>query len=156
TAMIARATALPSELQPTSTEVMVLPSGRMAAVPKCAPVFLPWNGAPVPTYGGKQLLNVDGDACFAELAILRALQRHGWEGAWIDNFGRKMRVDLPSVGGTRELTASIAALLASIGKETGVSSGCWDVVCSKANDVLFCEAKRHKKDRLRKSQLAFL
>ena len=74
---------LPNILQPTSNEVIRLPSGEALTVPKCTPRFQPWEGPPVAdTYNGKQVLDVEGRPAFAELAILWVLLETGWDGVW--------------------------------------------------------------------------
>src|SRR6516162_9832511 len=71
---------LPVDLQPVETVDVPLPSGSSAALPVCHPTFRRWSGAPVFDYGGKPLLDCDGEACFAELVILRlfAQERMAW------------------------------------------------------------------------------
>jgi hypothetical protein len=51
-------------------------------------LFSPWTGAPLNfDFGGKPALNYNQEACFAELAILRTLLKHGWSGVWVSAFG---------------------------------------------------------------------
>jgi|SRR6516225_4681432 len=78
---------LPVDLQPVETVDVPLPSGSSAALPVCHPTFRRWSGAPVFDYGGKPLLDCDGEACFAELVILRLLLKSGWHGVWVEAFG---------------------------------------------------------------------
>jgi hypothetical protein len=36
-------------------------------------------------YGGKPIIDVDGQPLYAELAVLRILNREGWAGVWADS-----------------------------------------------------------------------
>lgn len=57
----------------------------------CNP-FTQWRGAPVEkTYGRKAILDFNGLAAFAQLAILRTLENEGWQGAWVDCIRRVYR-----------------------------------------------------------------
>ncbi len=65
-----------------------LPSGGMATLPLCRPVFPMWNGAPIAfAYGKKPVLEHEGEPCFAELKILRSFTEVGWEGVWVGTYG---------------------------------------------------------------------
>jgi hypothetical protein len=80
----------PQELVPTEYEEIRLLTEQVVSIPKTRPVFEPWRGEPLKdTYGGKQVIDSNGEPVFAELAILRLLQVEGWEGAWIDTFRKK-------------------------------------------------------------------
>jgi hypothetical protein len=88
---------LPNPLRPTNFIPTKLPSGKSLNLPHCYPIFPAWTK---PTeaflFGGKQLLNYRGVPVFAELYVLRLLQEHGWEGAWISSFGgRRCMRDMP-------------------------------------------------------------
>jgi hypothetical protein len=73
-----------------------LPSGDSVSVPRCHCLFRLWQGKPIQdTYGGKAILEFDGEPVFAELAILGTLQRAGWDGVWVDTYRRKFRRSLP-------------------------------------------------------------
>jgi hypothetical protein len=57
----------PALLTPTTTERVLLPSGREVALPKTTPRFPKWTGEfPWSTYGGKPILDLHG-----EIVILR-------------------------------------------------------------------------------------
>jgi hypothetical protein len=148
---------LPPSLHPTTTEVIELPSGRALAVPKCTPRFQRWEGPPVlDTYNGKQVLDVDGKPAFAELAILMALRETGWDGVWIDTYGRAYRTGYWDVPPLPSLPKRAAELLATIHGRTGSRDGAWDVFCWMPESILFAESKRSKKDSIRDSQRAWL
>ena len=71
---------------------MKIASGKTVHVPKCITTFDPWLGKPVKkTYGGKALLALNGKPLFAELVVLRMLEKDGWRG-----LGRFLRPEIPS------------------------------------------------------------
>lgn len=52
----------PALLTPTTTERVLLPSGREVALPKTTPRFPKWTGEfPWSTYGGKPILDLHGE-----------------------------------------------------------------------------------------------
>ena len=69
-----------------------LPSGQEVLVPVWTIRFPPasppklFAGVLPETYARKPLVDVDGDALFGELAVLRWLQKDGWNGVWVDTF----------------------------------------------------------------------
>ena len=143
---------LPPPLRPTSSETVLLPSGRKLEIAKCSPTFFPWTGNPFFTYGKKAIVDVDGTPQYAETAILELLRQSGWEGVWVDTyrnrFWRTIHTQVP-----RPLQHD--DMLQSIQAASGVKGGCWDVFCWTP-EFLFCEAKRQKKDKFRPNQLAWL
>jgi hypothetical protein len=127
-----------------------LSSGREALVPKTRPTFKGWTGAFTgSTYGGKPLLDFDGQALFAELVILRLFQRDGWDGVWVDkstyrtSMMEHSRVALPP---------DKERLLQDIYHRAGARAGCFDVLCWKDEWVVFAESKRRSKDWLQPTQ----
>src|SRR5215212_464831 len=112
----------------TAPTAMNLPSGATVQVPTCFVRFEPWRGEPVPTWvGNKAQLDYQGEPLYAELLILRVLQREGWEGAWVDGFHRQFRTGLPIHHMVRDLPGDKRALLSRIARKPGFPSGCWDV-----------------------------
>src|SRR5882724_5806140 len=76
-------------------EEVKLPSGRTVQIPKCYYCFKPWFYAiPFGAYGHKEVLDI-GEPAFAELAILRVLQKSGWDGVWVDSSRRRFRTAWP-------------------------------------------------------------
>jgi hypothetical protein len=149
---------LPSPLHPTQFMPLILPSGRSLNLPLCSPVFPEWT-QPTDTFlfGGKQLLNYRGAPVFAELYVLRLLEEHGWEGAWISSFGgRKCMRDMPvdaNLSNRIELPPDREEILNKIAPKGG---GCFDVFAWREDDVLFCECKRSKRDQLQGTQLSWI
>ena len=94
-------------LQPfkTESEIFSLPSGEQISIPKYFLRFDSWKGAPIPnTYNGKAVIDWNGEPVFAELAVLRLFQAHGWDGVWVDSYRRKYRIGLPDVATPIELS----------------------------------------------------
>lgn len=50
------------ELRAKHAELYTLPSGRTVEIPVCRVAFQPWAGkSPLPKYGNKPVLNLDGE-----------------------------------------------------------------------------------------------
>ena len=144
----------PASLQPTTTESMTLPSGRIVAFPKATPTFALWRGEPLEkTYGGKAILDFDGQPAFAELAILGTLQNDGWQGVWVDR--SVFRTGFWNSTPQKFLPQKPSSLSEEIWNLAKTPSGVWDVFCWRDDRVLFCESKKASKDRIRPSQLLF-
>ena len=138
-------------------ELFSLSSGASVLIQKYCLTFIPWKGAPIPnTYNGKAVIDWNGESLFAELAVLRLFQSHGWEGVWVDSYRRKYRIGLPDVAGPVELPEKQKQLIESIRAKAGRSGGCWDVFVWKGEEVMFIELKRQKKDVIQESQKVWL
>ena len=134
-----------------------LSSGNQVAMQKYFLTFDSWKGAPIPnTYNGKAVIDWNGEPIFAELAVLRLFQSHGWEGVWVDSYRRKYRVGLPDVVDSVGLPERQRGLIESIRAKTGRSGGCWDVLVWKGDTTLFLELKRQKKDNIQSTQIEWL
>jgi len=141
----------------TDGEIFSLSSGEQVSIQKYFLTFHSWEGAPIlNTYNGKAVIGWNDEPVFAELAILRLFQSHGWEGVWVDSYRRKYRVGLPDVVDPVELPEKQRELIKSIRAKTGRSGGCWDVLVWKGDTTLFLELKRSKKDRIQTSQNEWL
>ena len=138
-----------------------LPSGKSIELPVCHPTFSVWKGiAPAFDFGKKPVLDLQDKPAFAELVILRLLQADGWEGAWIETYGgihylQDMPTDWKLQSGHVAIPAEREALLKRIW-EKGRTTACFDVMVWKNDEILFCEAKRKKKDRLTDAQYKFI
>lgn len=146
-------------LQPfqTESEIFSLSSGAQISIQKYFLHFSRWEGAPIPnTYNGKAVIDWNGEPVFAELAVLRLFQSHGWEGVWVDSYRRKYRIGLPDVAEPIELPEKQRQLIDSIRAKTGRHGGCWDVFAWKDSRSLFIELKRQKKDAIQDSQRLWL
>ena len=162
---------LPTGLTPTAHLVLTTPSGAIE-VPVCRPTFRPWRGAPAHTFGGKDLLEVDGRPQFAEVAILRLFEQAGWQGRWVETYGhgkltpglwRDWHPDGPRAQTHHPIEAAwVRERLHAIAMVNGNSySGCWDVVAwsldaSGTDRLVFAESKKAKHDRMRSTQVRWL
>jgi hypothetical protein len=144
----------PQDLVPKSYESIKLLTGQIINVPKAAPTFKPWLGSSFKnTYGGKQVIEWNDEAVFAELAILRILQSAGWEGVWIDTYSNKRRVAIDRIA---ELPFERNNLLQQIFQSADSRFGCFDIYCWRDTQTLFAEAKRFGRDKIRDSQRRWL
>lgn len=146
-------------LQPfkIESETFSLPSGEEISIQKHFLHFNEWEGAPIPnTYNGKAVIDWNGEPVFAELAVLRLFQSHGWDGVWVDSYRKKYRVGLPDVAEPTEIPEDKKKLLDDLREKTGRYGGCWDVLVWKNGVILFLELKLEKKDRIQDSQREWL
>ena len=155
---------LPRDLFPVATERFALPDGRWVAVPKATPRFASWRGQPLPdTFGGKPTLDYAGEACFAELVILRIFQAAGWSARWVDTYGAaRLRPRFLTTWSSEGLKAQrhrpitntrVQRLLDSIAQANrSTYSRCWDIIAWQGNEIIFAESKLRGHDRLRASQ----
>lgn len=144
-----------------NSETFLLSSGEQISIQKYFLKFTSWNGEKLSfDFGRKPILNFDGDACFAELAILRLFLKNGWNGAWIETYGGIHYLNsMPKSWSLKSEHISIPIekenLLKQIWK-AGKTTACFDVVVWQGDKVLFCESKRLKKDRLNEAQKKFI
>jgi hypothetical protein len=148
---------LPIELKATDIEqVKLMPIRWFRNIPKATPTFKKWKGELVAdTYGNKTVLDFYGSPEFAELGILRMMERAGWSGVWVDAYRNAFRTKFWPKD-VVELNATQKKLLDRIREKAGTESGCFDVFCWMGKDFIFIEAKRHKKDRIRPTQQRWL
>jgi hypothetical protein len=133
---VARAVHLaePSSLfGPTTFEPLVISPTRKEVVHKATPTFLRWAGeSPGSDYGGKQILDFQGQPPFAELAILGTVQAAGWDGVWVTHAGRreKHRRGFWGLQAAFELPSGVLGFLQQMRSSRGETSrGTWDVLC---------------------------
>lgn len=68
----------------------------------------PWRGGQIKNdYNGKAVLDYNGQPLFGELAVLKQYNRDGYDGVWIDNYGKKYRQNLPEIDNGVDLPESI-------------------------------------------------
>ena len=157
----------PKNLFPNNSETIIL-KDQSITIPKCNTLFKKWNGTPVKeSFGGKPIVCIDNKPMFAEIAILHLFIADGWDARWVETYGRakkapkfiaewkddkyKNQVDRP-FSNNRILT-----MLDEIMQHNSNSySGCWDVLGWKDEMLLFAEAKRSKKDKMRSTQSNWL
>ena len=104
---------------------------------------------------GAALVALDGEHLFAELAVLRLLERQGWEGRWVITTGARHGeisklltrwLDLPRAeqkhvpieeARPRQLLAAIAHA-----NKPARYAGCWGVFAWRGDEFLFLECRR--------------
>jgi hypothetical protein len=131
-----------------STTEYLLPSGRvvnlptwMVDFPRATPDRLPENCLKR-TYTRKPLVDVAGESLFAELAIVRWLQKDGWSALWVDSFhGRRFWNGMPHKSDPIHPPPPIREIYDRIAKLNGSFSGCPDVVAWKDRHVIWLEYK---------------
>ena len=150
-----------------SFEVIESESGKYY-ITKYELTFNVWKGKAIKnTFGGKVLVDVNGKASFAELAIVDYLKRNGWNARWIETYGRPpmdpfMLTEWNDVCYREQIhvpitDVEISETLVGIAKLNGNKfSGCWDVIAWKNGYILFLEAKRNRRDCIRLSQINWL
>jgi len=152
---------LPPQLITTTKQRIPLPSGGAATLPVCQPVFLKWSGHPPAfDFGKKPIVDDGGKSVFAELALLNLLRASGWEGVWVETYGgthflREMPSDWKLARHNVPIPKEKEELLRTIWKTAGTSA-CFDIFAWKDADILFCEAKQERKDRLTEAQHKFI
>ena len=106
----------------------------------------------------KPTVDFEGTPTWAELVIVRLLERQGWEARWLKNWtgGREMCVD---VGRARPLPQGVGDMLGRIDRRAAIATGggAWDILAWRDSEYLCIESKQHRSsDRLRSTQLAWL
>jgi hypothetical protein len=144
----------PSILTPTSFYELRL-TERLVYVPKATPVFQQWAGPPVEdSYNGKAVVYFEGEPVFAELATLRAFQRAGWHGVWIDAYMHRYRIGYWQQDASVALPPRQEALLKRINNNH--FRGSWDVFCWKDSSIVFAKLILKSNDKIREAQVAWL
>ena len=132
------------------------PTGeRVAELPSVFVRFPMWSGEPFADDLGKKtaaMVDLDGEHLFAELAILRLLERDGWEGRWIHTTSKgeisTYLTDWKDVPRQSQRSRPIQddgarALLYAIADRSGNRyNGCWSVFAWRETSYAFFEAKR--------------
>lgn len=131
-----------------------------------SPTFPLWTGpSPGSSYGGKPIIEYDGEPAFAELAIVRAFGSNGCSAVWMSPGNRRLTFRSAFWGKPRPpvVPASLAAILAkAAAQRDGSYKGTWDVAAWPADsrsprlaDLRFVESKRHQRDRIRPEQIGW-
>ena len=141
----------------------IICQGKMVTIESWTIRFPKWVGTPTKkslknTYRVKPLVEVNGEPLFGELAILRLLQRDGWDGVWVDTFhGEKLFWNgLPDRTQPSSLPAKAEALYDKIvARRSGKAGGFFDVFAWRGRKFLFVEYKGEG-DKLKKKQLLWI
>jgi hypothetical protein len=137
---------------------ITLPTGRtINDVPALFLRFPRWTGSQFVDDFGKQsagMVELDGEHLFAELAVLRLLEKEGWSGRWVNTYsGRgevwkfltEWRDVLRDEQKNRPIEdAEPRQLLARIAGLNGRARyrGCWDTFAWRGQDFVFLQCKR--------------
>lgn len=152
---------------PDSIEILNI-KGKECAVPKSHFFFRKWVGEPINnTFGGKSLLDVNGYASFAELAIVSLFQKAGWEARWVCTYGHGKQNPLFMKRWKDDCLKNqencpiedvwVQNLLNRVVVANNNSfSGCWDVIAWRDDTIVFVESKRYKRDSIRQTQVQWL
>jgi hypothetical protein len=102
-------------------------------------------------YGEKGIVNVLNEHVYGEIAILKCLQKDGWEGVWVANFGGILFWDDMPLGKDQELTGDVKFVdlpeplrkkYTEIQEPRGSrKGGFFDVFAHRDNDFVFMEYK---------------
>lgn len=135
-----------------------MPSGQMIHdVPSVFMRFPRWTGpAFVDDFAKKAggMIELDGEHLFAEIAVLRLLEKDGWSGRWVNTYSGRGEVwkyltdwrDVPrdeqkhrpiEDPEPRQLLARIAGM-----NKPARYAGCWDTFAWRGADFAFLECKR--------------
>jgi hypothetical protein len=149
---------LEREFQVELKTAISFPAGRVIReVPAALLGFPMWQGPPfVDDFGKKSaaMIELDGEHLFPELAVLRLLEKDGWEGRWVSTYSAGAEVwkyltrwdDVPRADQkTRPIQEDeprqLLARLAGFNKPRRYK-GCWDVFAWRGGEIAFVECKR--------------
>lgn len=149
------------------------PTGeRVEALPGVSMRFPMWRGGPFVDDLGKKtaaMVDLEGEHLFAELAILRLLEREGWDGRWIHTTASgeitRYLTEWRDVSRQEQKSRPIQhdgarALLYAIADRSGNRyGGCWSLFAWRENSYAFFEAKRQnakEKESLKPAQAAWV
>ncbi len=140
------------------TPVVLPTSSRTVAIQTLLRHESPWVGDVPEAFRavpGKPPLDFDGRPHYAEFVLLRLLERAGWSGVWVKNWGS--RAFWRDIGVSVALPPREETLFRKIASCIGGSgAGCWDIIAWLEEDVLFVESKQLGKDALRPNQARWL
>jgi hypothetical protein len=148
---------------------VVLPSGPEVRIPRWTIQFPPADpdrlapGTLGRTYTVKPLVDVDGEPLFGELAIVRWLQKDGWDAVWVDAFHSSKRrrlfwQGLPDRTAPYDLSKVPAAwtmYVKIVELNGGRVRGFFDVLAWQGDRLLFVEYKS-KGDWPKKNERAWI
>jgi len=141
-----------------STETLFSQDGQNFLLDKYNFIFQPWTEKhDFDTYGGKQILRLDNEALFAELFVLRLLEKQGYKGVWVDTYRNKFWQRLPHFSFPVVPDKKLLDVYDTIYKiKGGRKSGCFDILSYKDDHFVFVELKKKKEDKIRQTQIQWL
>ena len=149
---------LEREFEVALTTNISFPAGRVVSgIPAAFLRFPKWQGAPFADDFNQKaaaMVDLEGEHLFAPLAVLRLLEKDGWEGRWVSTYSAGVEVwkyltRWDDVARTEQKTRPIQdddarqllARLAGFNKARRYK-GCWDVFAWRGSDIAFVECKR--------------
>lgn len=156
----------PELFEPISTEIF--PQGeRVFLIPRTFVRFNKWEGTPInETFGNKSLLDVEGQAGFAEIAVMKSFIKAGWDARWVETYARGSKEPLylkewKDVAYKEQTECHfpdelLRNLIKDIAIVNGSYGGCWDVAAHKDGNILFVESKWFGKDSINSNQRKWL
>lgn len=108
-------------------------------------------------FGNKPIVDCDGEPLYPELAILRLLQRHGFDGVWIDSYRDKCWTDMATPVSLPDHAQHEYDRI--LRERKGHRGGFWDVMAWKESEFIFIELKQNTaecKDRMSEKQRDWL
>lgn len=142
-----------------------LPSGREVDVDNVTVDYPAWDGDDPPelkhTWSSKPKVAWLGTRTCPELFLLRMLEQKGWEGVWVNAYGRHLRSEwfpAPKVDSLASAGApsTVVDTFADIENCVGGRKGCWDVVAWRPNGAICFVESKVGTDQIRDSQLRWL
>ncbi len=157
----------PFNLSPVYSEEFELETGPVE-VPKSVLKFQKWKDAPLKeSFGGKDVVTLEGEGMFVETAILHLFQNSGWQARWISTVGKANSSpiflnewkDDTYNHQTHEPIEDVKVLeilekMVQINHDSYM--GCWDIISWDGETILFTKAIRNNKDFMRKIHLNWL
>jgi len=115
------------------------------------------------TYTTKPLVQVDGEPLFGELAIVRWLQKDGWDGVWVDTYHSRGRRKFFWQGMPHKTEPYDLSSIPRVWKtynrivehNGGRAAGFFDVLAWRGDRLLFAEYKG-KGDKPNKNERAWI
>jgi len=114
-------------------------------------------------WASKPQVSCDGQALFAEIAVLSLFQKEGWDGVWVDSPRHKYFDKMPTQSKGVTLDAYVGQLLARIrGAGERGKAVCWDLIVWHGRSVFFVAVREastfegSRSEGLRKSSLEWL
>ena len=130
-----------------------------------SPAFSLWTGpSPGSSYGGKAILNFNGEPAFAEIGIINTI-RHHWAAVWLSqSFGKVIpRNAYWNNAAKPNVPTSVLDLIRDAHAARGdTHRGTWDIIAwpreqnsPSLSELRFIESKRRRHDEIDEWQVAW-
>ena len=139
---------------------LTYPRGQKITIATWTIRFPKWLGKPLDekqkgSYKIKPLVQIDGEPLFGELAVLRLLQKDGWDGVWVDTYHGKFWKGLPDRTAPCSLSGKAQEVYDKIVARHGKYGGFFDVFAWRGQKLLFAEYKGEG-DKLKPNQISWI